>query len=223
VLRFLWIPLFASFLFSGCDRGKNFASVRNLDSPGENVVCFGDSLTEGVGAGRGEDYPSILARQLVYPVINAGRAGDTSAESLSRLDRDVLSQNPRLVVVLLGGNDFLRQLPLSDTKKNVQEIVRRVQESGAMVVLVGMRLGLFTDEYGPAYEEIAKKNGALFIPEILKGILSDPKLRSDSFHPNAAGYQLMAQRILERIRPLLGEADRKRLKGQRIAGLQGQI
>ena len=125
----------------------------------------------------------------------------------------MLSQNPRLVIVLLGGNDFLRQLPLSDTKKNIEEIVKRVQGSGAMVALVGIRLGLFTDEYGPAYEEIAKKNGAVFIPEILKGILSDPQLRSDSIHPNAAGYQLIAQRILERIRPLLEAADRKRLKG----------
>ena len=193
--------------------GKNFAYVRNLDSQGQSVICFGDSLTEGVGAGKGEDYPSILARQLTYPIINAGRPGDTSVDGLARLERDVLSQNPRLVIVLLGGNDFLRQLPLSDTKKNIEEIVKRVQGSGAMVALVGIRLGLFTDEYGPAYEEIAKKNGAVFIPEILKGILSDPQLRSDSIHPNAAGYQLIAQRILERIRPLLEAADRKRLKG----------
>jgi len=213
VPRLLWLPLFVSFLFSACDGGKNFAYVRNLDSQGQSVICFGDSLTEGVGAGKGEDYPSILARQLTYPIINAGRPGDTSVDGLARLERDVLSQNPRLVIVLLGGNDFLRQLPLSDTKKNIEEIVKRVQGSGAMVALVGIRLGLFTDEYGPAYEEIAKENGAVFIPEILKGILSDPKLRSDPIHPNAAGYQLIAQRILERIRPLLEAADRKRLKG----------
>jgi acyl-CoA thioesterase-1 len=84
-----------------------------------------------------------------------------------------------------------------------------------MVLLVGMRLGLFTDEYGPLYEEIAEKHGALYIPQVLKGILSDPKLKSDSIHPNGAGYQLMAERILEQVKPLLEEADRK-LKGSRV-------
>ena len=82
-----------------------------------------------------------------------------------------------------------------------------------MVVLVGLRLGLFTDEYGPIYAEIAKQHGALYIPEIMKGILSDPKLKSDSIHPNGAGYQLMAERILEQVKPLLEEANRQRLKG----------
>jgi len=212
MVRLLWLSLLIGLFLSACDRGGNFTDVRNLQSRGESIVCFGDSLTEGVGAGTGEDYPSILARQLRLPIINAGRRGDTSADGLARLERDILARNPRLVVILFGGNDFLRQLPLSETRKNLEEIVRRVQEHGAMVVLVGLRLGLFTDEYGPVYEEIAKKNGALYIPEILKGILSDPGLKSDSIHPNGAGYRLVAERILEQVRPLLEEADRQ-LKG----------
>ena len=79
-----------------------------------------------------------------------------------------------------------------------------------MVALVGLRLGLFTDEYGPIYKEIAKQHGTLYIPEVLKGILSDPKLKSDTIHPNGAGYQLMAERILEQVKPLLEEAARRK-------------
>jgi len=174
------------------------------------VICFGDSLTEGVGAGAREDYPSLLAQQLQYSVINAGKSGDTSADGLARLERDVLGRNPRLVIVLFGGNDFLRQVSLSATRKNLEEMIQTIQARGAMVALVGTRLGFFTDEYGPIYQEIAQRYGALFIPEILKGILSDPKLKSDSIHPNGAGYRLMAERIIERIKPLLEEADRRR-------------
>jgi len=207
--RLSCLPLLAALFLSACGRGGNLDSVRNLNSPGQDIVCFGDSLTEGVGAGTGEDYPSILARGLPYPVINAGRRGDTSADGLSRLEQDVLGQNPRLVIVLFGGNDFLRKVPLSETRRNLEELVRRIQEAGAMVVLVGMRLGLFTDEYGPVYEEIARKHGALLVPEILKGILSDPKLKSDSIHPNSAGYRIMAERIVQRVKPLLEEADRR--------------
>jgi len=208
--RLFWFLLVGVTLASSCEGGGSFGDVRNLASRGENIICFGDSLTEGVGAAAGQDYPSILARQLRLELINAGRRGDTSADGVARLEQDVLARNPRLVIVLFGGNDFLRQVPLVETKKSLEEIVRRIQERGAMVVLLGMRLGLFTDEYGPLYEEIARKHGALYIPQVLKGVLSDPKLKSDSIHPNGAGYGVMAERVLEKVKPLLEEADRRR-------------
>ena len=208
--RRIFLLSIIGFLFFACERGGDYGSVRNLDSPGKNVIAFGDSLTEGVGARKGEDYPSLLARELQQPVINAGRRGDTTAQGLARLERDVLKRNPRLVIVLFGGNDFLRRVPLDRASKNLEEIIKRIQQQGAMVVLVGMKLGLFTDEYGPVYKTIAQKYGALYISRVLKGILSDPKLKSDSIHPNSAGYRLLAERILKKIGPLLQEADRRR-------------
>jgi lysophospholipase L1-like esterase len=42
----------------------------------------------------------------------------------------------------------------------------------------------------------------------MKGILSEAKLKSDAIHPNGAGYRLIAERITEKVRPLLREADR---------------
>jgi acyl-CoA thioesterase-1 len=196
-------------VFSGCDWGGDYDYVRNLYSQGKEVVCFGDSLTEGVGAREGEDYPSVLARQLKPPIINAGIRGDTTADGLSRLDQDVLRRDPRLVIVLFGGNDFLRRVPLKETAESLEQIVLRIQEGGAMVALVGLRLGLFTDEYGPIYKKIANQHGALLIPDVLDGVLSDPKLKSDSIHPNGDGYRIMAERILKKVRPLLQEASRK--------------
>jgi len=74
-----------------------------------------------------------------------------------------------------------------------------------------MRLGLFTDEYAAVYEETARLLGALYIPSVMKDILSDAKLRSDLIHPNGAGYRLLAERIGEKIKPLLHEADRLRI------------
>jgi lysophospholipase L1-like esterase len=151
----------------------------------------------------------VLANRLGLPIVNAGHPGNTTADALMRL-QDVLNENPRLVIVLLGGNDFLRQVPLSETKKNLEEIVRRIQDHGAMVVIVGMKLGLFTDEYGPLFRDIAERLGALYVPQLLTGILTDSKLKSDGIHPNAAGYQLMAERMVKQIKPLLEEADRRR-------------
>lgn len=205
-----WIFFLFGFILCACDRGGDVSSIRNLQSQGETVVCFGDSLTEGFGAGRGEDYPSILASHLGMRVLNAGERGDTTTAALGRLERDVLQHNPRLVIVLLGGNDFLRQVPLEETKKNLEEIVRRIQQQGAMVAIAGLRLGLFTDEYGRIYQEIARKYRALYIPEVLKGILSNSQLKSDSIHPNGAGYRLVAERVFRSVRPLLEEAGRQK-------------
>jgi lysophospholipase L1-like esterase len=202
--------LAGGILTLACGRSGDFSHVQNLRSRGENVICFGDSLTEGVGAARGEDYPSALSRLIPYPVINAGRPGDTSADGLARLGEDVLARSPRLVILLFGGNDFLRQIPPAETRKNLDEMIRRIHESGAMVVVVAMRLGLFTDEYGPVYREVARKRGAFLIPEAIKGILSDARLKSDAIHPNGAGYRLMAERIAARVKPLLEEADRRK-------------
>jgi acyl-CoA thioesterase-1 len=186
--------------------GDDYKSVRNLESRGETIICLGDSLTEGVGAGPGEAYPAILSQRIGFPVQNAGRRGDTTAQALACLATDVLEKNPRLVIVLLGGNDFLRQVPARETEANLAEIVRRIQDHGAMVVIAALRLGWFTDEYSSMYEKLARRAGALYIPQVMKDILSDNTLKSDPIHPNAAGYRLLAERIATKVIPLLRAA-----------------
>jgi len=202
--------LLISALIVACG-GDRFEKIRNIRSSGETIICFGDSLTEGVGAGTGENYPTVLSRRLGMPVINAGRRGDTTAQALQRLSEAVLRKRPRLVVVLLGGNDFSRRVPRHETRKNLEEIVRRIQAQGAMVAIAGIRLGFFTDEFSAIFEETAEQFGALYIPQVMKGVLRDASLRSDSIHPNAGGYRLMAERIGEKVKLLLEEADRLRV------------
>ena len=75
-------------------------------SIGDTIICFGDSLTAGTGAGKGMDYPSQLSQMISKPVINAGVSGDTTAEALERLDQDVLSRLPDMVLITLGDNDL---------------------------------------------------------------------------------------------------------------------
>lgn len=209
-MQLVVVALLVALCFA-CGADNSLEKIRNIRSAGETIICFGDSLTEGVGAGSGQDYPTVLSRHLAVPVVNAGVRGDTTAQSLERISDAVLSKNPRLVVIFLGGNDFLRQVPLQETRKNLGEIVRRVQAQGAMVAIAGMRLGLFTDEYAAVFEETARQFGAIYIPGVMNGILSDSALRSDPIHPNGAGYRLVAERIAERIKPLLREADRLRM------------
>lgn len=209
------LKLFLVIVLLGACGGENYDAIRNLRSSGESIICLGDSLTEGVGAGAGEDYPSALAKEIGIPVVNAGQRGDTTEQALARLSDAVLSKNPRLVIVFLGGNDFLRQRPRAESRGNLAEIVRRVQAQGAMVAIAGMKFGLFTDEFANIYEDTARELGALYIPQVMQGILTDSKLKSDAIHPNGAGYRLIAERIAARIKPLLRAADR--LTGRRAS------
>ena len=186
-----------------------YARVKNLDSRGTNIIAFGDSLTAGYGAGAGEDYPSKLTAISGIAVINAGRSGDTTESALRRLDEDVLDRDPRIVIVGLGGNDYLRGEPIASTEANLRTIVKKVQERGAMVVLLGFRFPSLNANYQEMYERVAGDEHCLLVDRSLKGILTDPKLRSDSIHPNAQGYALMAERIAPPLKKLLARAKTK--------------
>lgn len=182
-----------------------YSRVRNLGSRGTAVIAFGDSLTAGFGAGEGEDWPSRLSAHLGVPIINAGVNGDTTESALDRID-DVLARDPRIVLVGLGGNDFLRGVDIAQTEANLRSIVRKLQGSGAMVVLLGFEFPSLSADYGAMYERVADDEECLLIEGVLAGILRDPALKSDAIHPNAHGYALMAERLSGPCRKLLAKA-----------------
>jgi lysophospholipase L1-like esterase len=187
-----------------------YSRVANLDSSGTSTIAFGDSLTAGYGAAPGEDYPSRLAEKIGTPVVNAGVSGDTTEAALARLDADVLARDPRLVIVGLGGNDFLRGVPLASTEANLRAAVRKLRGAGAMVVLLGFRFPSLTANYEAMYARVAADERALLVPDLLDGILANPSLKSDEIHPNARGYALMAERIAGPVGKLLRKARKAR-------------
>ena len=170
---------------------------------GDSIIAFGDSLVEGRGATPGQDFVSILSRRLGVPIVNAGRSGDTAAAALSRLDRAVLHRNPRVVIVLLGGNDFLRRVPTEETFRNLGTIVQRIRDRGAAVVIVGVSVGLFSDPFEGEYEALARRTSAGLVPDILDDIIGDGDRMSDSIHPNDRGYKVIADRLEPVVRDLM--------------------
>jgi acyl-CoA thioesterase-1 len=186
---------------------SRFSRVRNLASPNSSIMTFGDSLTAGYGAGPGEDYPAGLSKRLGVPIVNAGVSGDTTQTALARIDADVLAASPRMVIIGLGGNDFLGGVALTTTEANLRAIVKKIQDGGAMVVLLGFTFPSLTADYAAMYERIADDERCLLVPGVLKGILIDPALKSDEIHPNARGYALMADRIAPPVRKLLEKAN----------------
>jgi len=184
---------------TGCAKRE----IKNIDSRGTNIICFGDSITFGYGAQPGEDYPTALAKLVTRPVLNKGIDGDTTKEALKRLKLDVLDRDPLLVIIEFSGNDFLRKVPMEVTINNIREMARQIQSKGAMVVIADISAGMFLREYRSALYKVAQEKGALFIPSILSGIITNPSMKSDFLHPNARGYQLIAERIHRALMPCL--------------------
>jgi acyl-CoA thioesterase I len=173
----------------------------NLDSPGRTIVCLGDSITAGVGSGPGEAYPELLAARLGTEVINAGVSGDTADGGLARVD-DVLAKDPWLVVVELGGNDFLRQVPPEQTERALRGIVDRLLAARVVPVLVEMDAP-FGGSYREIYERLGDEYHVPVVEDALGEILRDRSLKSDEIHPNARGQKVLADAVAEEIEPLI--------------------
>jgi acyl-CoA thioesterase-1 len=198
-LLFSCAILFSLFITFGCARYE----VKNIDSIGSQIICFGNSITAGSGVSEKETYPYLLSELLDYAVINAGRPGEVSSDGLRRLENDVLVYQPRLVIIEFGGNDFLRKLPLSETIDNIRIITEAIQANGAMVAIADVSSGMIMKDYRNSYKRLARQAGAIFIPNLLKGIITNPSLKSDYIHPNAEGQRIIAERIYQAIKPYL--------------------
>ena len=163
----------------------------------QTIICFGDSLTFGTGAGKDMDYPSQLSKMIGRPVINAGVPGDTTASAMQRLEQDVLFQAPDLVLITLGGNDLKNGVAKGRAFKNLSLIVNSIQNTGAKVILGGIKFPIRDRGFGRAYQELADDTGAILIPNIFEGIMGNREFMSDPIHPNDAGYKIIADRFYE--------------------------
>lgn len=166
---------------------------------GANVLILGDSLSHGTGAADGEDYPSLLAASTGWNIINAGVPGDTSAAGLQRLPALLERHEVDLLIVELGGNDFIRRVPQQQTVDNLRAILSEARANGIQPLLLaipafspfGAAVGSLSDH--ELYQELAKETGTPLIEEIFSDVLASNALKSDPIHPNAEGYRLVEE------------------------------
>jgi acyl-CoA thioesterase-1 len=190
-------------LLSAC--GQRKPRVQPLPA-GSTVLALGDSLTSGVGATPDAAYPAVLQALTGWQVVNGGVSGDTAAQALARLPALVQEHQPALVIVSIGGNDFLRQMSAGAAQATIREICRTAQAAGAQVLLVAVpQVSLLAAGVGrlsdhPLYAELADD---LKLPLHAQGwaeVLSRPELRADTVHANAQGYRVFAEGLVQTLR-----------------------
>ncbi len=204
--RRLLLSGFASSLLlstAGCKKAAQRA-VSTLPA-GATVLCLGDSLTAGYGAGTSPTYPQWLQQRTGLVVHNAGVNGDTAEGALARLADLLQLYQPALVLLSIGGNDFLRKLQLATTQQALTEMVQ-IASKDAQVVLIAepqpawlaLATGTLSDH--PVYAEVAKATNTPLYSDGWSSVLSRSEWRSDQIHANAEGYKVFAQGLVDWLR-----------------------
>jgi len=189
-------------LLAGCSREPIYQALES-DAV---VLAFGDSVTYGTGASGSDAYPTLLSNNTGWRVINAGVPGDTAREASERIRPLLEEHNPALVIVELGGNDFLRQHPKDQVLGDLRDILHSVRDAGAIPVLIAVpQLSLLRATTGTLsdadlYRQLADDMDVMLIEDVLSGVLSDDTLRADPIHPNARGYEQLTEGIIAGLR-----------------------
>jgi acyl-CoA thioesterase-1 len=181
----------------------------------KRIVFFGNSLTAGYGLDPSEAFPALIQEkidslQLPYKVINAGLSGETTAGGKGRIDW-LLQQPVNVFVLELGGNDGLRGIPVSETSKNLQEIMDRVKAKypNAKILLAGMQVppnmgSKYASEFRAAFRSLADKNNVPLVPFLLEGVGGVPELNQpDGIHPTARGHKIVADNVWDILKGML--------------------
>jgi acyl-CoA thioesterase-1 len=174
-------------LLSGCGH--------RAEIPSGDIAFLGDSITAGYGLDPGQAYPELIAIPGMTAV-NLGVSGSTSEDGLRRL-RDYFTggATPRLVVMALGANDILHDVPADQTEANLNAAVAECQSHGAAVLLCGVKIP-FKFDTAPIFEHVASKNHVPLVPDILMGEAFHPDLlQEDHMHPTVDGQKMIAEKL----------------------------
>jgi len=164
------------------------------------VLAFGDSLTHGTGAAESESYPAQLEKLIGRRVVRAGVPGEVTAQALARLPGALDEHAPRLLLLCIGGNDFLRRLGNAQAEANVREMVKLARGRGVEVLLIGTPEPGFSVTPPAFYAGIAKQFALPYEASVIGEVLRDASLKSDPIHPNARGYGVVAGRVAEQLK-----------------------
>jgi len=207
--RFVVTVLFSLFCVQpGCAQAADPSQMKT-------IFVFGDSLSEGLAISPRQAWPMLLVEKLRpvgpnFRVINASASGSTTEGGLRRLPTHLV--DPVDIFILeLGINDAFHGIPVEQTRANLQSMIDQVKarNPSVSVVIVGVQFLISApdSEYVAAFVkmfgELAEKNRAALVPNLLEGVVGDSKLNlPDRIHPNAAGHKVLVENVWHVLEPI---------------------
>ncbi len=189
--------------------------------PSRSVVCIGDSLTSGLLPDRG--YPAQLQELIELPVVNLGQSGITTEGALERLAKvAAVDPPPQVVIIELGGHDFLKGWARATTKANLEQMIDACRAMGAEVVLIEVPRGFMIDPFRGLERQIADEQDVELVADsairqwVLWSPISPPgmwfpgsRLSDDGIHSNPQGSACLAQTVADALERMYGPQIRK--------------
>ncbi|MBF6023909.1 arylesterase [Lysobacter niastensis] len=178
------------------------------------VLVMGDSLAAGYGLAASQGWVALTADRIAktrpgWRVVNASISGETTAGGVARIDGEIKRNKPEVVVIELGANDGLRGLPLSQTRTNLDRMIRSAKGSGAKVLLIGMRMPPnmgrdYTQGFADNYTTLAKQHAVALLPFLLEPIATDRNaFQADNLHPVASVQPKLRDHVWPKLEPLI--------------------
>ena len=188
------------------------ANAQAAESP--TILVFGDSLSAGYGIDIDQSWVTLLQQRLEetgyeHRVVNASISGETTAGGATRIDTAIVTFEPELIILELGANDGLRGFPTASIRTNIEIIARRARDSGAEVVLLGIRIPTnygvrYTQAFEAVFSDVAADLEIRWIEFFMDGIaLNDELLQEDRIHPNAEAQPMLLDNAWPIIRATL--------------------
>ena len=191
-------------------------SLMPIATMAKSIVVLGDSISAGYGIDVNMGWVSLLQQKFKqassdYVMRNESISGDTSAGGLARIDQVLSRHQPAVVLIELGANDGLRGLSPQEMKRNLTEIVKRCEKTGAKAMLLGMKIPpnygkRYIEMFYNIYPQLSTELKVALVPFILEDVALHPEMmQADGLHPNALGQPLIAQKVWSHLQPLLND------------------
>jgi len=178
------------------------------------LLILGDSLSAGYGMDSDHSWVHLLELRLndtghTYRILNSSISGDTTQGGLARLPRLLDRYQPRIVIIELGANDGLRGINPGITRANMASMVPSSQQSGAKVLLAGIKLppnygADYIEQFESMYADLAREYDTLLVPFFMDGVVFKPGLlQADGIHPNEKGQPILLENVWQVLEPAL--------------------
>lgn len=185
-----------------------------LAAGNRTILVMGDSLSASYGLAANQGWVDLIAQRMKtshpgWRMVNASIGGETSAGGAARIAAALARERPSVVVIELGSNDGLRGLPLSQTRGNLEKMIRAAQAAKARVLLIGMRMPPnygrdYTRGFEAIFLELSKQYRTDFLPFLLAPIASDRNaFQDDNLHPVAGAEPKLRDHVWPVLLPLL--------------------
>jgi acyl-CoA thioesterase-1 len=188
------------------------SSIVTSTHANSTILILGDSLSAEYGLVRGTGWVKLLENQLQkqgspWTVFNASISGETTSGGLTRLPALLEQKKPGIVLLELGANDALRGLSVTETEKNLREMIQLSKKSGAKVLLFGIQIPPnygqeYTKQFKDLFAKLANQEKIQILPFFLQGLLAQRDLfQADNIHPNEKAQTLLFKNVWRSMLP----------------------